>query len=386
MNTPAASIAPRILVIDDNVAIHEDFQKILGGQTAPVSKLNRVEAELFGEPAKATQRVSFRIDCVSQGQEALVLVERSLQAKDPYALAFVDIRMPPGLDGVETIERIWQICPDLQAVICTAYSDYSWDEIIGRFGHTDNLLILKKPFETVEVLQVAHALTKKWAFGRQARLRLEDLEHMVLERTRKLQEEIEERTAVQEALHISEERFSKAFQSSPIPMAIQSWPAGCFLAANPSFFALAGYDAEQLLKHGSRDLDLWADEAALEAATASIGRVHNHSCLLRRKDGTMRNVVLWTEPMTLDARLCLLLVLVDVTEQLKLEAELRQAQKLEIVGRLVASVAHEFNNILTIIQGHATLLYKSAAHTNAPTDSIDRILQASHRAASFTGQ
>jgi len=386
MNTPAASIAPRILVIDDNVAIHEDFQKILGGQTAPVSKLNRVEAELFGEPAKATQRVSFRIDCVSQGQEALVLVERSLQAKDPYALAFVDIRMPPGLDGVETIERIWQICPDLQAVICTAYSDYSWDEIIGRFGHTDNLLILKKPFETVEVLQVAHALTKKWAFGRQARLRLEDLEHMVLERTRKLQEEIEERTAVQEALHISEERFSKAFQSSPIPMAIQSWPAGCFLAANPSFFALTGYDAEQLLKHGSRDLDLWADEAALEAATASIGRVHNHSCLLRRKDGTMRNVVLWTEPMTLDARLCLLLVLVDVTEQLKLEAELRQAQKLEIVGRLVASVTHEFNNILTIIQGHATLLRSSAVSTKAPTDSIDRIIQASQRATAFTNQ
>jgi PAS domain S-box-containing protein len=386
MNTPAASIAPRILVIDDNVAIHEDFQKILGGQTAPVSKLNRVEAELFGEPAKAAQRVSFRIDCASQGQEALVLVERSLQAKDPYALAFVDIRMPPGLDGVETIERIWQICPDMQMVICTACSDYSWDEIISRFGHTDNLLILKKPFETVEVLQVAHALTKKWAFGCQARLRLEDLEHMVQERTQKLQEQIEERTAVQEALHISEERFSKAFHSSPMPMAIQCWPAGCFLAANASFFELAGYAADQLLQHSSRDLDLWADKTAMEAATASVGRVRNHSCLLRRKDGTMRNAILWTEPMALDAKPCLLLVLVDVTEQLKLEAELRQAQKLEIVGRLVASVAHEFNNILTIIQGHATLLYKSAAHTNAPTDSIDRILQASHRAASFTGQ
>jgi CheY-like chemotaxis protein len=263
MNTPAASIAPRILVIDDNVAIHEDFQKILGGQTAPVSKLNRVEAELFGEPAKAAQRVSFRIDCASQGQEALVLVERSLQAKDPYALAFVDIRMPPGLDGVETIERIWQICPDMQMVICTACSDYSWDEIISRFGHTDNLLILKKPFETVEVLQVAHALTKKWAFGCQARLRLEDLEHMVQERTQKLQEQIEERTAVQEALHISEERFSKAFHSSPMPMAIQCWPAGCFLAANASFFELAGYAADQLLQHSSRDLDLWADKTAM---------------------------------------------------------------------------------------------------------------------------
>ena len=247
-------------------------------------------------------------------------------------------------------------------------------------------MILKKPFETVEVLQVAHALTKKWAFGRQARLRMEDLERMVQERTQKLQEEIEERAAVQEALHISEERFSKAFHSSPMPMAIQSWPAGCFLAANASFFELAGYAADQLLQHTSQELGLWADEAAMEAATASVGRVRNHACLLRRNDGTMRNTILWTEPMTLDAKPCLLLVVVDVTEQLKLEAELRQAQKLEIVGRLVASVAHEFNNILTIIQGHATLLRDHAAGTNAPTDSIDRILQASQRAASFTSQ
>jgi two-component system, cell cycle sensor histidine kinase and response regulator CckA len=386
MNTANPHFAPRILVIDDNVAIHEDFQKILGGKSAPVSRLNRVEEELFGAPAKSAPRVPFRIDCASQGQEALMLLERSLAANDPYALAFVDIRMPPGLDGIETIERMWQICPDLQAVICTAYSDYSWDEIINRFGHTDNLLILKKPFETVEVLQVAHALTKKWAFARQARLRLEDLEHMVQERTQKIQEEIEERAAVQEALHISEERFSKAFHSSPIPMAIQGWPAGSFLAANASFFELAGYPADQLLQHSSQEINLWADEAAMESATTAVGRVRNHACLLRRQDGTMRNTVLWTEPMTLDAKPCLLLVLMDVTEQLKLEAELRQAQKLEIVGRLVASVAHEFNNILTIIQGHATLLRALVENARVPTDSIDRIIEASERAASFTNQ
>jgi two-component system cell cycle sensor histidine kinase/response regulator CckA len=385
MNTPAPGIAPRILVIDDNAAIHEDFRKILGGRASSGSPLDTVEAELFGEPAKA-ERVAFRIDSASQGQEGLMLVEQALQANDPYALAFVDIRMPPGWDGVETIERIWQICPDLQAVICTAYSDYSWDNIIGRFGHTDNLLILKKPFETVEVLQVAHALTKKWTIGCQARLQMENLEQMVQERTKKLQEEVEQHARVQEALHISEERFSKAFQSSPMPMAIQSWPAGCFLAANTSFFELTGFAPGQLLQHSSRDLRLWGDDASLEAVTTSVGRVRNHACQLRRGDGTKRHTVLWTEPITLDDKPCLLVVVVDVTEQLKLEAELRQAQKLDIVGRLVASVAHEFNNILTVIQGHATLLRASAANTNAPVDSIDRVIQASQRAASFTGQ
>ncbi len=386
MNPPTiTTAAPRILVIDDNPAIHDDFRKILGGRAASGTPLGQVEAELFGEPAKA-ERVSFRIDSASQGQEGLALVEQAVQANDPYSLAFVDIRMPPGWDGVETIERIWRVSPDLQAVICTAYSDYSWDDIIGRFGHTDNLLILKKPFETVEVLQVAHALTKKWAFGCQARLKMENLEQMVQERTRKLQEKVEEHARMQEALHISEERFSKAFQSSPMPMAIQSWPAGCFLAANTSFFDLAGYAPDQLLQHSSRDLNLWKDEATLEAVTASVGRVRNHACELRRSDGTMRHAVLWTEPITLDDKPCLLLVVVDVTEQLKLEAELRQAQKLDIVGRLVASVAHEFNNILTVIQGHASLLREHAVSNNAPVDSIDRIIHASQRAASFTGQ
>ena len=93
-----------------------------------------------------------------------------------------------------------------------------------RLGHTDNLLILKKPFETVEVLQLAHALTHKWTLARQAKLRMEDLDRMVRQRTeelvvanRSLQQEIEERVRVQEELRVSEERFSKAFRSSPFP-------------------------------------------------------------------------------------------------------------------------------------------------------------------------
>ena len=178
-------IAPRILVIDDNPAIHEDFKKILGGWPSPGARLDNVAAELFGQPTKAANRVAFRLDFAAQGQEALFLVEKSLPARDPYAMAFVDVRMPPGLDGVETIEKIWEICPDMQMVICTAFSDYTWDEITGSFGQTDSLLILKKPFETVEVLQMAHALTRKWASGRPAGLRLPEQEHLVPERTQR---------------------------------------------------------------------------------------------------------------------------------------------------------------------------------------------------------
>jgi len=164
--------SPRILIIDDTISIHDDFRKIL---SIGSSKLGNIEEELFESSPKSVERIPFRIDFATQGREALDHVEKAMRDNDPYTLAFVDVRMPPGWDGVETIERLWKVSPETQAVICSAYSDYSWDEIVRRFGYTDNLLILKKPFESAEVLQLAHALTQKWALARQLRFCLEDL-------------------------------------------------------------------------------------------------------------------------------------------------------------------------------------------------------------------
>ena len=105
----------------------------------------------------------------------------------PYALAFVDMRMPPGWDGVETIQEIWKVDPRLQIVICTAHSDYSWDEVLGKLGVEDRLLILKKPFDNIEVAQLASALTTKWEMTRRAELKVSRLEAAVQERTNALE-------------------------------------------------------------------------------------------------------------------------------------------------------------------------------------------------------
>jgi two-component system cell cycle sensor histidine kinase/response regulator CckA len=379
-------IIPRILVVDDNQSIHDDFRKTLLGTSSSSSSLADIEAELFSKPGPALKIGPFRVDFASQGADALALVEAALKANDPYALAFVDIRMPPGWDGVETIDRLWKVYPSLQAVICTAYSDYSWHDIIGRFGHTDSLLILKKPFETVEVLQLAHALTQKWSLGRQARLRMDELEKMAQQRAEELVKEVRERARAQTALLASEEKFSKAFQSSPMAMAIQSRGNSRFLAVNSSFTALTGYSAEQIVQHTGEELNLWKDPAALNAGLQPEGRLRNHSCVLLKRDGEERDIVLCSEPLTADAQPCLLVVAEDVTEKLKLEAGLRQAQKLEVVGRLVAGVAHEFNNVLGVIQGHASLLQSQLAGEKRPTTCTERILQASTRAANYTKQ
>jgi signal transduction histidine kinase len=255
--------SPRVLVVDDNPAIHEDFDKILGSRCAP-SSLTALEEDLFSDQPDAPQFGPFRVEFASQGEEALAKVQAALEADDPYAVAFVDVRMPPGWDGFQTIARLWQVSPDLQTVICTAYSDYSSRDILRRFGQTDNLLVLKKPFETIEVLQLAQALSRKWSLARQARLRLEDLERLAQQRAQELCREVNERARAERAL--------------------------------------------------------------------------------------------------------------------------LQAQKLEVVGRLVAGVAHEFNNVLTIIQGNAVLLEAKLAGKAALQEHTRSILRAGERAARFTRQ
>jgi two-component system, cell cycle sensor histidine kinase and response regulator CckA len=387
MSANAPDRSPRLLVIDDNAAIHEDFKKILGGRSTAGSRLGDAEKALFGGSNDSVERVAFRIDSAYQGKVALKMVQQAIAENDPYALAFVDVRMPPGWDGVETLEHIWKTSPNLQAVICTAYSDYSWDDLIRRFGQKDNLLILKKPFETVEVLQVAHALAKKWDLSFQAQLKMEDLDQMVRERTEKLQKEVEERARVQEALRISEERFSKAFQASPMPMAIQSLPDRRFLDANSSFLSLVGYAREQLVGCTDQELCLWEKSPGDKHDPAeSDDRVRNRPSVLRHANGSCRNTLLWTEPLVIDSLPCLLVLVEDVSNRMKLEAQLRQSQKMEIVGRMTASVAHEFNNLLTVIQGHASLLKDGHLTGRNTGDSIERIVQATQRAASFTGQ
>ena len=177
----------RVLIIDDNSAIHEDFRKIFAPVSDSRASLSQIEAALFGEAEVAAPRLAVSIDSAYQGQEGVELVRRSQIEKNPYAIAFVDVRMPPGWDGIETTARIWEQDPDVQIVICTAYSDYSWEEMLHRLGQTDRLVVLKKPFDNVEVLQLVNALTEKWRLAREVRCRLSDLERLVQERTRELQ-------------------------------------------------------------------------------------------------------------------------------------------------------------------------------------------------------
>jgi len=175
----------RILLVDDNRSIHSDFKKILAAEGAS-EKAHALEALLFGESTDTRHTVRFDLDSAYQGKDGFEMVKCAVAEGRPYAMAFMDVRMPPGWDGIETTARIWEVDPEMQIVICTAYSDYSWDQMGEKLGQSDKLVILKKPFDNIEALQLATALTEKWNLARQAKSQLDNLERLVEERTSEL--------------------------------------------------------------------------------------------------------------------------------------------------------------------------------------------------------
>lgn len=260
----------RILIIDDNPSIHDDIRKILTSAEAANPILTEVKAAVLGPSSPAAPGTSFNIDSALQGDEALELVRHAIESGNPYALAFLDMRMPPGWDGITTLGHLWKADPDLQVVICTAYSDYQWEEIARKIGKTSNMVILKKPFDNIEVLQLAHALAEKWRLNEQVRDQLTNLDNLVRQRTSELE------------------------------------------------------TANEQLRH-------------------------------------------------------------EIAERALVEEALRQAQKMEAVGQLAAGVAHDFNNILTIILGHVSLLSEIEV-TSETRDSVQEIRESAERATSLVRQ
>ncbi len=183
----------RILIVDDTESNHDDLKKILISSTAKSSQeLENLERFLFDkeeEPENGERTAAqYEIDDAYSGEEAIRKVDEAEQGNSPYAVIYMDVRMPPGMNGIETIAKIWEKYPHIEMVICTAYSDYSWDRIVDTLGETDRLLFMKKPVNTVAVQQMTLSLVKKWNLFKENRYLIENLETEVEQRTKQINE------------------------------------------------------------------------------------------------------------------------------------------------------------------------------------------------------
>jgi PAS domain S-box-containing protein len=268
----------RILIVDDSIAIHDDFRKILG-RVPSATKLDLEGAALFGSCLPVTSR-QFRLGFAAQGQDAVELMQIAHGAGQRYSVVFMDVRMPPGMDGIEAAVKLWEIDPDLQIVICTAYSDKSWEEMMVAVPNPERLLILKKPFDPIEVLQLAYALTEKWTLLQSFRHNVEEMERAVDRRTCELQ--------------ASEERFRKLSAQAPIGI-FETDVAGLCTYSNPRLQTLMGLSLAETIGEGWLKSIYPEDTDSLHAfwrTVVSDGSESEHEFRLRTPSGVIRWVYL----------------------------------------------------------------------------------------------
>lgn len=384
----------RILVIDDNASIHADFRKILVPQDADRGALAQAEADLFGvATAPPRGQPAFELSSAFQGQEGRELVRAARAAGQPYAMAFVDVRMPPGWDGIETTARLWEADPDLQIVICTAYSDYSWDDMIARLGTCDRMVILKKPFDAVEVLQLANAFTEKWSLLQRARSKLHELEAAVNERTAALQKENAERLMTERALRATQDKLEHFLAKSPAVLYSLRLESGSWLPAwvSDNFVNFTGFEVQDWYRQAPALECVEEADRPLIRESFNSPPVRSNLSLqyrLRHKDGDVRwvrddrQLILDPEGQPVEIIGCW----TETTEQRRLEDQLRQSQKMESVGLLAGGIAHDFNNMLTVMSCHVDLLLRSGKFSGEAADSLRGIQASADRSANLTRQ
>jgi PAS domain S-box-containing protein len=376
----------RILVIDDDKDIWNSYQLIL--QPAPQddsSSIGQLKA-LLSEETTREQSVPpeetpcFELSYASQGKAGYEMVRQAVQGRQPFAIAFVDIRMPPGWDGMETAIRIRECDPDIEIVIVTAYSDRSREEIARAVGTLHKLLFFRKPFDPDELMQVAVSLCDKWNIGKK---------------------EDEQRRELQTILETSPAAIFSVNDKDQV------------IAWNQAAEKITGFSAEEVKGKACifREIsdDPYCHTCASRATPATRGP--DRELQITTKDGSIKHICLYVAQVNVDKEqeLRTICSFWDVTalregekalseanqhlkekiltnerlqqESLRLQQKLHQAQKMEAIGLMAGGVAHDLNNILASIVGYPQLIRFQLPDNKQVHELAQAVEKAGERAA-----
>jgi len=363
MSATISTFNRRILIVDDNESLHQDFYKILQGGEID-SEFLAIRAALFSDgPVSNVRQQRFDLDSAYQGQDGLALVRQSMSENRPYAMAFVDMRMPPGWDGVETIEQLWKVDSDLEVVICTAYSDHDWDKVTHRLGQHEKLLILRKPFDSIKVRQLAESLTHKWNLARQAQQHL-----LVLKEAEKaIRINLNETVSIVNAISAFLIGLNEENQ-------VIWW--------NTSAECALGYAKDSTMGQPLEALDIpwdWPQIlSSISCCRATMQAVHLPEVHFARPGQHEAFLELTVSPILGEAGKAsgLLILGSEITKRKTLESQLVIAQKMESIGQLAAGVAHELNTPIHYVAENVRFLRDNFEEVQPLLTSYIDLLQA----------